>query len=53
MTRINLKRTKPLMWRGVELPPGCTLESLLRVIQGSMGWNDCHLYEFHILDERY
>jgi hypothetical protein len=37
----------------VEVPLDLTLKHLHDVIQAAMGWQDCHLYAFHIGDATY
>jgi hypothetical protein len=51
--KITLKGMKPPIWRRVAVPCDITLAGLHDVIQVAMGWQDCHLHEFEIGDERY
>ena len=44
--RIDLKRTKPPIWRRVLVPPSLPLDRLHDVIQVAMGWFDGHLHMF-------
>ncbi|WP_016855423.1 plasmid pRiA4b ORF-3 family protein [Halomonas smyrnensis] len=44
--RIELLDTDPLVWRRVMVPEQINLHRLHELIQGVMGWEDCHLYEF-------
>jgi hypothetical protein len=46
--RIELKHTRPPIWRKVEVPTAITLKELHDVVQAAMGWFDCHLWEFRI-----
>jgi hypothetical protein len=46
--RIELLHTDPLIWRELEVPTSITLKVLHDVIQISMGWFDCHMWEFTI-----
>ena len=46
--RIELRGTRPVIWREVEVPTATTLAALHRVIQAAMGWLDYHLWEFTI-----
>jgi len=50
---ITLADTDPLIWRRVEMPVQASLKMLHDVIQGAMGWYDCHLWEFELDDGRY
>lgn len=51
--KIALKDIRPAIWRRVLVPGDITLAKLHRVIQGTMGWSDCHLHEFRIGDDHY
>jgi Plasmid pRiA4b ORF-3-like protein len=46
--KITLADTEPPIWRRVEVPVGTTLKQLHAVIQAAMGWEDDHLYQFHL-----
>jgi hypothetical protein len=46
--RIELLGTDPLIWREVEVPTSVTLKVLHDVVQITMGWFDCHLWEFTV-----
>ena len=48
--RIELKRTKPRIWRRIDVPLSYTLISLHTVIQAAFGWLGGHLYEFNVGD---
>jgi hypothetical protein len=50
---IALADTDPLVWRRVDVPLDASLKMLHDVIQGAMGWLDCHLWEFEADDKRY
>lgn len=50
---IVLSDTDPEIWRRVEMPVGASLKMLHDVIQGAMGWQDCHLWEFEADGRRY
>jgi len=50
---IALADTDPLIWRRVEVPVEASLKMLHDIIQGAMGWLDCHLWEFKADDKRY
>lgn len=51
--KISLDRLKPAIWRRVEVPGSLTLDKLHGVIQVAMGWEDYHLWSFHIGDTEY
>jgi hypothetical protein len=51
--RIELADISPRIWRRVEVPLDLTLKHLHDVIQAVMGWEDCHLYAFHVGDTTY
>src|SRR5258708_34078542 len=51
--RIELLETDPLIWREVEVPTSITLKVLHDVVQITVGWLDCHLWEFRIGDRIY
>lgn len=44
--RLDLRGTKPPVWRRLELPGDLTLPGLHEVIQAAMGWTDSHLHQF-------
>ena len=46
--RIELRHTKPKIWRRVDVPLSYTLISLHRVIQAAFGWYGGHLFEFNL-----
>lgn len=49
--KITLIDSNPLIWRKVVVPSGITFKELHIIIQFSMGWNDCYLYDFNIKEE--
>jgi hypothetical protein len=51
--KVTLLGTKPPIWRRLLVPAEFTLAQLHDVLQTPMGWEDCHLHEFRIDDERY
>ena len=51
--RIEIKYIEPLIWRRVAVRTSMSLKALHTVIQATMGWLDCHLWEFTIGDSRY
>lgn len=50
--RIDLQRTKPPVWRRVEVPGEILLPRLHEVIQAAMGWTDSHLHRFRTSNDR-
>src|SRR5437016_1685412 len=50
--KISLQHIKPPVWRRVQVKD-CALAKLHDIIQTCMGWDDYHLHEFEIGDERY
>lgn len=50
--KITLKHSQPPIWRRVQIPD-CLLDDLHEVIQTAMGWENCHMHEFVIGQERY
>jgi hypothetical protein len=51
--RVTLDDVTPPIWRRVLVPAGYTLDRVHRVIQVSMGWQDCHLHSFEVDGEQY
>ncbi len=43
--------SKPVVWRRIRIPGPASFATLHEAIQGAMGWEDCHLYEFSDLRE--
>lgn len=50
--RVDLQRTKPPVWRRIEVPGDITLPQLHEVLQAAMGWADCHLHRFRTGNDR-
>jgi len=50
--RIDLQRTKPPVWRRVEVPGDILLPRLHEVIQAAMGWTDSHLHRFRTSNDQ-
>ncbi len=50
--KITLKGSEPLIWRRVIVPAEITFKRLHDIIQLSMGWSNCHLYDFNITEEK-
>lgn len=51
--RISLADTEPEVWRRVDVPLTASLKMLHDIIQGAMGWQDYHLWEFEAEERRY
>ena len=51
--RIELRHTKPKIWRRIDVPLSFTLTSLHEVIRAAFGWHGGHLSEFEIRGRRY
>lgn len=51
--RIELRRSKPRIWRRIDVPLSYTLLSLHYVIQVAFDWHGGHLYEFQIADREF
>lgn len=50
--KIMLKNSKPAIWRRIQLPSSCTFWELHVAIQNSMGWYDCHLHQFDVVEPK-
>lgn len=50
--RIDLQRTKPPVWRRIEVAGDMLMPRLHEVIQAAMGWTDSHLHRFRTGHER-
>lgn len=46
--KVTLKRTKPPIWRRIQVRSNITLERLHLVLQRTMGWYNCHLHQYII-----
>ncbi len=46
--KITLRNAKPPIWRRVLVEKHITFHELHYVIQGAMGWMNCHLHEFTV-----
>lgn len=51
--RLELDEVRPRIWRRIELPLTSTLKGLHDAIQAAMPFEDRHLFEFRIGQERY
>lgn len=50
---IEISGIEPRIWREVAVSGNWTLRDLHHVIQATMGWEDCHLYQFVIRKTEY
>jgi len=50
--KISLKRSKPLIWRRIQVPETYSFWDLHVAIQDAMGWYDCHLHEFQMVNPK-
>jgi hypothetical protein len=48
--KITLLDIKPAIWRRIQISDLCTFWNLHVAIQDAMGWEDCHLHEFRVID---
>jgi pRiA4b ORF-3-like protein len=51
--KVQIAAIEPEIWRRIVVPPTLTLRELHAVIQGAMGWQDCHLHAFEIGGKRF
>jgi hypothetical protein len=51
--KVTLLGTNPPIWRRLLVPADLTLEQLHHVLQRAMGWEDCHMHEFRIGQQRF
>jgi Plasmid pRiA4b ORF-3-like protein len=51
--KVTLLGTDPPIWRRLLVPAELTLEQLHQVLQRAMGWEDCHMHEFRIGQQRF
>src|SRR5436190_12515015 len=51
--RIELIDIDPLIWRRVAVKTATNLQTLHRIVQAAMGWQDYHLWEFTADDKTY
>ena len=50
--KVSLLEIKPEIWREIEVPATYSFWDLHVSIQDAMGWLDCHLHAFRILDPK-
>lgn len=51
--RVQLMGIEPAIWRTIEVLGATTLHRLHQIIQAAMGWQDYHLYCFHVGADEY
>ena len=51
--KVTLLGTDPSIWRRLLVPADLTLEQLHDILQLTMGWEDCHMHEFRIGQQRF
>lgn len=51
--KIKLVDSQPEIWRQIVVPATLSLDRLHDIIQITLGWNDCHLYQFTIGKKRF
>ncbi len=51
--KVTLRDSQPLIWRRFQVRSDITFVKLHRILQRVMGWEDAHLHEFVVRDERY
>ncbi len=51
--KVTLLGTDPPIWRRLRVPANLTLETLHDVVQLAMGWEDCHMHDFRIGQQRF
>ncbi|SMF66636.1 pRiA4b ORF-3-like protein [Paenibacillus barengoltzii] len=49
--RIELNEIAPKIWREFQFHPDVTFHQLHKIIQSVMGWENYHLYEFHVKEK--
>ena len=50
--KITLKEIKPKIWRRIQVTENYTFWDLHVAIQDAMGWQDCHLHQFEIINPK-
>jgi hypothetical protein len=51
--KVTLLGTVPLIWRRLLVPADVTRETLHDILQLAMGWEDCHMHDFRIGQQRF
>ena len=50
--KISLKGIKPPIWRRIQIPETYNFWNFHVAIQDAMGWFDCHLHHFEVINPR-
>lgn len=51
--KVTLIGAEPAIWRRIQVPARLTLKKLHEIIQVVMGWQNSHLHQFVVNDQRY
>jgi hypothetical protein len=51
--KVNIKKSKPSIWRQLSVPADCTLGDLHEILQIAFGWDNDHMHSFTINSEMY
>jgi hypothetical protein len=51
--KISLNDVSPPIWRRIQVPESYTFWDLHVAIQDAMGWLDCHLHQFEVINPKY
>ena len=51
--KVTLRDSQPPIWRQIQVRSDTTLAKLHRILQRAVGWEDTHLHQLVIQDERY
>jgi hypothetical protein len=50
--KVTLAGVKPAIWRRIQVPEDYSFWDLHVAIQDAMGWEDCHLHEFKMVNSK-
>lgn len=48
--KMTLQEIEPALWRRIQIAEQCSFWDLHVAIQDAMGWKDCHLHHFEVID---
>lgn len=51
--KVTLDHVKPAIWRRIVVDQRTTIAQLHAILQVVMGWQDCHLHAFTIMNQRF